>query len=142
MIQSRKNKAAKGMWLRPLALAVAKWSSHCWQKLSHSIWDLPQYTSDDLAFKSFSQGLSEAGTWTSKTTFRICCRSSLVYLAIKDLTDQALGSTIGLAASFESDPADSEGLEGALVMHSLCRAVMSSYWSHPGSKDGAEWGES
>ena len=42
LIRSCRKDAAKRIWLGPLALAVAKWSSHYWQKLKHFMWDLPQ----------------------------------------------------------------------------------------------------
>ena len=45
--------------------------------------DLPQYTSDNLAFNNFLQSLLEGEAQASKTVLRIFCKSFFIYLVTK-----------------------------------------------------------
>ena len=88
----RRKMAAKGTRFGLLALAVAKWSSHCWMKLSHSMWIFPQYSSRNLAFRGFLRGPSgKTSGWgagvgarglASRTVLKIRWRSAFEYLTV------------------------------------------------------------
>ena len=53
------------------------------------------------------------------TAFKICCRSSSVYLSIKGLIELAPGLTMGQTAPLLFDPADNEGSEEVSEMRFL-----------------------